>query len=252
MAKSIAGTLFVYNGESMDYCYKEAINSLKEFCDYVIVVDAGSVDGTIPELKKLEDEKTEIILNNDWELHEGKTKLSHFSNIANQRAQDLGFDYIFNLQADEIVHENCYDNIREAVELNADGYLITRINLWASPYLQLNVPNNRMPCSKYIVRLAKSHYRSYDDAESMAVLFSNMYAKDIRIYHMGFVRKREVHPKKIRYMQGEVFKVGIDEKLGNDEYFNPYLWFSKQDLVPIDEPLPKIIQNWAKERYYND
>lgn len=43
----IAGTTFIRNGETYDYCYLETIQCLLEFCDHVFVVDAGSGDGTL-------------------------------------------------------------------------------------------------------------------------------------------------------------------------------------------------------------
>ena len=69
---------------------------------------------------------------------------------------------------------------------------------------------------------------------------------------MGFVRKREVMRGKIINMQVDVFGMEhYDSKLDESELFNPDLWFDpKTDLKPIDEPLPAIIQNWAKERVY--
>jgi hypothetical protein len=65
---------------------------------------------------------------------------------------------------------------------------------------------------------------------------------------MGFVRDRRIHPLKIKEMQGNIFQCGVDEKLNGMEVFDSTKWFSPEDLKPIDEPLPKIIQNWALAR----
>jgi hypothetical protein len=69
---------------------------------------------------------------------------------------------------------------------------------------------------------------------------------------MGFVRKREVMKGKIIHMQVGIFEMEKhDEKLDVDDMFHPEFWFDpKKDLRPIDEPLPLIIQKWAKERIY--
>lgn len=251
MSKKLAGTLFIRNGIEHDYCFVEATKCLTEFCDHVFVVDAGSDDGTKEVLLKMNPDKITLIFRNDWEEVKGKEKLNFFTNIAIKKAQEEGYEYQFNLQADEIISEKSYAEIRKAISDGDEGYMCKRINLWASPYMQLDVPLNRMPCSTSIVRLAKTKYRSYDDAENVGVPLVNTYFEGgIRIYHMGFVRKREVMKSKIINMQCNVFGMEhYDAKLDQAEIFNPDLWFNPQtDLRPIDEPLPKLIQQWAKER----
>jgi glycosyltransferase involved in cell wall biosynthesis len=247
----LTGVTFAHNSISQDYCLRECVNSLKEFCDKIIVLDAGSTDGTSDLIRSFEDSKTKIILrdNEEWQIQKGKEKLSYFTNKA---LQCVDTDWFYYQQADEITHESSYPSIRKAIEGNSEAFLISRINLWGSPYTRLNVPQSRMPCSEQIVRLAKNKYRAYDDAESIAVIPNESYVDLIRMYHMGFVRKREVHAAKIRHMQAEVFQVGVDPKLEGMDIFDPYKWFSKEDLAPLTEPLPSIIQKWAAERYYPD
>lgn len=253
---TLAGTTFVRNGETYDYCYLETIKSLLDFCDHVFVVDAGSDDGTYEKIKKLTSRWITVISRpaEEWHAQQGtgKSKLCYFTDIALQAAEDAGYDYQFYLQCDEIVHEKSYHTIRRAIETREEAYFSTRINLWESPYLMLQVPQNRKPCSTEIVRLTKTKYRSYGDAESIASPSPNVsYINDIRIYHMGFVRKREVMKDKIINMQEGVFELGHhDPKLDGHDIFQPRLWFGENDLVPISEELPSNIQKWAKERVY--
>ena len=145
-----------------------------------------------------------------------------------------------------------YQHIRRAIESGDAGYMCERINLWDGPYTKLNVEQNRMPCSTQVIRLAKSEYRSYGDAESLAVPFLNLNWVDrIAIYHMGFVRRREVMKDKVINMQRNVFELGHhDPKLDLSETFNPKFWFSEDEIELIEEPLPRIIQKWAEERIY--
>jgi glycosyltransferase involved in cell wall biosynthesis len=253
MPKSLAGTLFVYNGKSQDYCYLEAIRCLQELCDFVIVCDAGSTDGTRERLRKLQQKVGWLALieceKGEWESQRGKEKLNHFTNKAIEMAEFMGFDYQFNLQADEIIHEDSYPYIREAIELDQEAFQCRRINLWGSPFTRLNVPQNRLPCSEVILRLAKTHCRSYGDAESLQSGTCSMdYINKIRLYHMGFVRDRKIHPDKIRHMQKDVFLLDPDKKLEGMEVFDPWKWFDREDVIPIGEPLPKLIQKWALDR----
>jgi hypothetical protein len=252
MSKRLAGTLFIYNGESQDYCYLESIRCLQEFCDHVFVVDAGSLDGTVSELNKIKDDNTTIVtlFHSEWLKQYGKKKLNYFTNISIKEAQDADYEYQFNLQADEIVHEKSYDAIRRAIETGQEAFMCSRINLWQSPYMRLDVPQERKPCSTSIIRLAKTNYRSVDDAENLEAPANFDFLNDIIIYHMGFVRKRDVMKKKIIHIQEQIFGTDHDKKLDGSDIFIPERWFEKEDLKPIDEPLPKIIQQWAKERYY--
>lgn len=252
MSKTLGGTLFIRNGEKFDYCYKEAIQCLLEFCDQVVVCLVPTPDDdTIHHVSLMEARhrnlKIRVMSDVDWEeMHfHGKHRLSIFTNYA---IEILDTDYVFNLQGDEIVDPGSYEWIRRAINEGGEGYLCSRINLWGSPYTQLNVPHNRKPCSTEIVRLTKTCYRAYDDAESIAAPVDSKYLDKIKIWHMGFVRKREVHPAKIREMQGNIFSCGVDNKLEGMEVFDSTKWFGPEDLIPIEGELPPLIREWAKER----
>lgn len=253
MAKSLGGSLFIRNGEKYDYCYKEAIQCLLEFCDKVVVcvVPTDADDRTIWEVLNMADgnQKLNVRIVEDryWQAMEfqNKHRLSIFTNYA---IEMLDTDYVFNLQGDEVVCPSSYEYIRKAINEGSEGYLCSRINLWGSPKTQLNVPHERKPCSTEIVRLTKTCYRAYDDAESIAAPVDSKYLEQIKIWHMGFVRSRKVHPAKIREMQGSIFKCGIDAKLDGMEVFDSTKWFSGDDLIPIEGELPPLIRRWAKER----
>lgn len=249
--QSLGGSLIVRDGIKFDYNFVESINCLLGFCDQVAVIDGGSTDGTAEVLKTMDNPKLKIkyYKPEDWTAIEGKEKLVWFTDRA---IEMLDTDWNFYLQADEILHERSYSWVRKAIEDKADSYLCRRINLWGNPFTQLNVPQNRMPCSEIVCRLARTKYRSYGDAESLrtdGATCGHNYIDAIVIYHMGFVRKREVMKAKIINMQEGVFGMsGHDAKLDGSDVFQPELWFSGSDLMPITEPLPRIIQHWALER----
>lgn len=253
---TLGGSQFVRNGLLYDYCFQESIENLLAFCDKVSVVDAGSTDGSDDILREMEAKHKKLsvlyLQPEEWEKTNGmgKEKLCVFTDMAIER---LDTDYNYYQQSDEITHEDSFDFIRKAIETNQEAYMIKRINLWATPYLYLNVPHNRLPCSTEIIRLAKTQYRSIGDAESINAQCVMDYVPYIRMYHMGFVRKKEVMKSKIINMQCGVFEmVEHDKKLDETEYFNPYAYFEPKDLAPIYEPLPAIIQHWAFSRYINN
>lgn len=247
MAK-LTGITFAHNSVSQDYCLSESVASLKEFCDEVIVLDAGSIDGTTELISSFQDKRTKIILcsNEEWREQRGKEKLSYFTNKA---IEQVDTEWIYYQQADEITHEQSYEWIRKAIEVGGEGYLVSRINLWGSPYKQLNVEHHRKPCSSEIIRLTKRYYGAYDDAESIGAPASDAFVEHIRMYHMGFVRDKRKHVDKIRHMQSQVFEVEVDSKLEGMDVFDGSKWFNYEtDLIDIKEPLPALIQQWAKER----
>jgi hypothetical protein len=243
---SIAKDVILY-----DYCAKETVLNMLEFSDYVIVCYVESTDGTLDLLKSIKNDKLEIIelTLSDWNFFEDKNRLSYITNIAIQRADNLGFQYVFSLQMDEILHENSYQSIKEAVNANHEAYLINRINLWKDCNHQLEVPQHRKPCSTEVIRLAKSCYRTYDDAESFNAP-AHWIIDDAFIFHYGFVRKKEVMKDKIKNMQQVVFGMAdYDQKLNDCEVFDADLWFSpEKDLIPIQMEHPKVIQEWTLSR----
>lgn len=253
--KFLAGTLFVHNGLSQDYSYHAAIESLQALCDHVIVVDAGSNDGTYEDILTLKNDKTTIIrlTYEDWVNQRGREKLNYFTNVAIERAQEMGFEWQINLQADEVIHEDSFPYIRKAIELDEEAYLVTRINLWGSPYTMLNVPQRRKPVSTQICRLTKTNYRSVGDAESIGAPACPDFINKINFFHTGFVRDRVKHIQKIKHIQRDVFLIDYDKRADISDTFNPWQWgFDRSDVVPIEGTLPKFVEQWAKQRDYDE
>lgn len=257
MSRTLGGSLLIRDGFKYDYPFVEAIRCLLELCDKVVVCVVPTQDGTyervldMAECEAIAGRKDKLIVRafNDidwWHLSfTGKHRLSTFTNYA---IEFLNTDYVFNLQSDEIIDPKSYEWIRKAVSEGAEGYLCKRINLWKDPYHQLNVPHHRKPCSTEILRLAKTCYRAYDDAESIAAPCESKYVDLIKIWHYGFVRKKEVHPEKIRQMQRDIFLMTPDEKLNGMGDFEWNRWFSEEDLLPVTEEHPPLIREWIATR----
>ena len=248
----LGGTVIICDALRQDYCIREAIQCLQAFCDEIVVLDAGSTDGTreyIWDLTQHPRTKLVSVTNEEWLAQQGRTKLSYFTNVARDF---LSTTWHFNLQADEILHQHCIWTVRNAIETASDdvqAFRVTRINLWGDPYHQLNVPQDRKPVSTEIIRLARTQYDSYDDAESLQAPAVDTILHDARIYHMGFVRDRRKHLVKIRHIQDEVFLIDHDKRIDGMTEFDPWaMGFTHEDVEPIKEPLPVFIQDWARTR----
>lgn len=223
---------------------------MQAFADQVVVLDAGSTDGTAELVKKYQDYKTKVIClsTEDWFAQNGRQKLAYFQNKAKEH---LDTDYYMVIQSDEILQERSFRTAREAIQSGREAYMCWRINLWWNAYTMLNVEQSRKPCSTEVIRLAKVGYDSVDDGENIAapnVCFD--YMDDLRIYHMGFVRKMDVMKEKVIHMQESVFETPHDARLDEDVQFNPDRYFDREkDSLPLFEPLPRHIQKWAEERW---
>jgi len=253
--KKLCGISIARNAVKYDYCLKESLLSMLEVCDHVICAYVECEDGTKELIESIKSEKLQVMYlpDSEWDVHNNKFRLSYITNIALAEAERLEYEYVIYVQADEVLSERSADSIKIGIDEGHEAYLVKRVNLWKSPYLQLDVPQERKPCSTEVIRLTKSCYRAYDDAENINAQ-TLLYIPTIVIYHMGFVRKREIMKDKIINMQQGVFAMEhYDNKLDQCEIFNPDLWFDpKTDLKPIDEPLPKLIKEWAAERHYED
>jgi hypothetical protein len=256
MNKTLGGASFVYNGIKQDYNYIETLECLYALCDELSLCFGGD-DGTIEaihEWYQTKDwSKKRLLLTEfekeDWDAQIGREKLSYFSNLAIQR---LTTTHVFYLQADEILHQDSFNAVRTAINtMDVPAFMVTRFNLWGSPYTMLNVPQERKPCSTEVIRLAKNYARCVGDAESLGCvpLCTDQFVKEIRIYHMGFVRDSMKHLEKIRHIQDEVFLIDHDKRIDTmTSGFEPWVMFSPEDVIPIPEELPVFIQEWAKER----
>lgn len=249
MAKKLGSSILLYNCESQDYCWREAIASVKAFADELVILDAGSTDQTAEMAKEYEDEKTKVIClpNSEWSKMRGKEKLSHFTNMAKEM---LSTEWHFNIQADEVVSEKSIPYIKMAIEQDEEGFFCRRVNLWGDSRHHIKYGHPRMPVGDTIIRLAKTKYYSVDDAEGIFTGGASYdFFENIQIYHMGFVRNKYIHTKKIEHMLTKVFGMGMDKSVEEmNGVFNPWSNFTKEDVVPIKGELPIYVREWAKVR----
>jgi len=227
----------------------EAAASLIALCDQVVLLDAGSDDGTAELLRTLESDKVKVITldRTVWECLKpiGKERLAFFKNEA---ISYLTTDWNINIEGDEVIHEDSFPFIRKAIDQDAEAWLCHRFNLWGTPYHMLNVPQERKPCSNEVIRLAKTKYRSSGDAESLDAQAKGL-VDGIRIFHMGFVRKPEVMIKKIINIQEQIYLMDHDKRIDPmGDKFDPWAIFSKDDVIPIPTELPFFVKKWALDR----
>jgi len=261
---SLGGSLMVCHGLKFDFPFLEAIESMVPVCDQIALTFFSGEDLKAFHDKFGDDKKFKIAKLDEsrFDNDPGKRRLATWKNFT---IDMLTTEWNLNLEADEILHEATIPEVLEAIEKPNEGYLIRRVNLWGDCYHYINYPlieskgrGGELPCSNHVRRLCKTKYRSHPEGDAESIDFPNLntdYAETIRTYHMSFVRdQRMMLPAKI-FIQEKVFDLGYHDPRFDDDLnknggkFNPYTRFSREDLLPVTEPLPKVIQAWATSRH---
>jgi glycosyltransferase involved in cell wall biosynthesis len=166
----ISGYTTTYNCISGGYPFRESIASMLGFCDEVVVVDAGSSDGTIESLTAMSHEDGRILVHvqpRDWEsprsaVFDGQQK-------ALARAICTG-DYCWQQDSDEIVHENDYQKIRDmaaSFPTNVDLIALPVVEFWGSTdKVRIDVNPWKWRFSRNVPHMTHGipgHLRRFDD-----------------------------------------------------------------------------------------
>ncbi len=117
-APTISGYTTVRNANTMLYPWKATVQSMLGFCDEVIVVDGGSSDNTWSDLQEMaaaqEDGKLKI---HQKQIDEDSPGFAYESDgKLKAAARDLcTMEYCWQMDADEVVHEDDYEKITNLV-----------------------------------------------------------------------------------------------------------------------------------------
>ena len=110
----ISGFTIVRNAIKFNYPVLESIQSILPICDEFIVNVGDSEDETLALIQSIDDPKIKII-QNTWDMSQGKEVLSFQTNLALEEC--IG-DWAFYLQTDEVIHENDLERIKKAMQRN--------------------------------------------------------------------------------------------------------------------------------------
>jgi glycosyltransferase involved in cell wall biosynthesis len=130
---TISGYTTTRNCISQGYPYMQAINSMLEFCDQVVVVDCGSDDGTWEELtnKTLETDKLTL---KRVDLDYNDSRFALFDGYSKALARSLcTSEFCWQQDSDEIVHEDDAEKIKDLVKRfpsNANLIALPVVEYW--------------------------------------------------------------------------------------------------------------------------
>lgn len=194
---------FVKNAIKYDYPIVESIRSILPIADEYIICAGDSEDDTEKWIGLIGSGKIKII-HSVWDknLREEGRVLAVETDKAIDAAPDDA-DWLFYLQADEVVHEKYLPVIKEAMEKFKDdkrveGLLFRYIHFYGS---YIYVGDGRKWYSKEIrVIRNNKQIRSYRDAQGFRINGRKLRVKqiDAYIYHYGWVRNPVLMQKKWR------------------------------------------------------
>lgn len=245
----VSGFTIVRNAIKYDYPIKEAILSILPLCDEVVVAVGNSEDDTLNLIRSINSNKIKII-ETVWDdtLREGGKVLAVETNKAFD-AISKESDWAIYIQADEIMHEKYYDNIRSALinyqyDKNVDGLLFNYTHFYGSYDY---VGDSRRWYRKEI-RIIKNDkaIRSYKDAQGFRKNGKKLHVKPINayIYHYGWVKPPDAQQAK----QKSFNKLWHDDEwmkknISNSDFFD----YSQIDsLAHFTGEHPKVMHDRIK------
>lgn len=252
---TLGGNICIRNGFELDYCWREAIQSLLPVCDEVVVCDGGSTDGTREHIVEWAEREPKIkLVDYPWPNPKGDIKF--WTDWLNFAREHIKCDFQIQLDADEVLSENSYDWIKSYKHCTEAGkhesLWCKRWNFWRDA--QSLIPYGHC-LSNRVCRIAPQGVWLPSDGADERGWRATALAQDsgIEIFHYGFIRKRESFFKKARALQ-EMFFNSYDPRLEEVEKvdgnwmvnISEVEWTTQ--LVPFEGKHPMIMEKWLTER----
>lgn len=207
----VSAFTYVRNGLQLDYPFIESMQSILPIVDEYIVVLGDSADGSREAITDLNNAKIKIV-DTVWDDNmrsDGKI----FAQQANIGLDNVSkdADWIFHLQADEVVHEKDLPVIKDAMqkylsETKVEGLLFDFINFFGD-YLHY-APSRRYHQKEIRVIRNDPNYRSYKDSQGFRFFTNPSHMEnekgrklsvkkiDASVYHYSYVKDPKVQLQK--------------------------------------------------------
>jgi glycosyltransferase involved in cell wall biosynthesis len=174
----VSGLTIIRNGVKLQYPFLESIQAMLPICDEFIAVVGDCEDDTRARIVALGSDKIRIV-DTVWDpkLREGGRVLAQQTNVGLDEAKG---DWIFYLQADEMIHEKDLHEIRQEMEANlndtqVEGLLFPYHHFWTYDFVTVTRRAYRRE-----VRVVRNlpGLRSYRDAQGFRI-FSSKEASEL-------------------------------------------------------------------------
>jgi len=248
----VSGFTIIRNAIKADYPIKEAVFSILPLCDEVIIAVGKSDDNTLELIKSFDSPKIKII-ETEWDdtLREGGKLLADETNKALANV-DPKASWCVYIQADECLHENDFNTIKNAMQVhekdsNIDGLLFNYKHFYGS-YDYLADSRNWY---RKEIRIIKNNPEivSYKDAQGFR--FKNnkklkVKAIGANVFHYGWVKHPKLQLEKLKQARklwhNDAF---LEKEYQNQEAFD----FNEVDSLSIFKGThPEVIKARINEK----
>lgn len=198
----VSGFTIVRNAVKYDYPIVEAITSVLPLCDEFIVAVGNSEDETLGLIQSINDPRIKII-QTVWDdtLREGGRVLADETNKA-YAAISPQADWCFYIQGDEVIHENSYAELKQAMLDHKDDQRVEGLCLrYRHFYGSYDYVGDSRKWYRREVRIIRKHdgitsYRDaqgfrFKDGRKLKVKLLNAY-----VHHYGWVKPPEAQQAK--------------------------------------------------------
>ncbi len=142
----ISGFMIVRDVLGQGYPFVEAIASALPICDEFVISDGYSTDGTYEVLERVATLNAKVkVYRYRWPE---KKDLRVLADVTNEVRKKCNFQYIFSVQANEIIHQDSVPFIK------ALPSMLPHVNTFSFPYLQLL--NNNKLTEEFRLRFSKN------------------------------------------------------------------------------------------------
>lgn len=260
----ISGFSYIRNGFTYQYPFLESIQSILPVCDEFVIAVGNSTDGTREAIEALNDPKIRIV-DTVWDeqMRTGGTIFAQQANIALDACTG---DWLFHIQADEIIHENDLPTIRTAIEKadadeRVEGLLFDFLNFYGS-YNYLNGSRYQHKKEIRIVR-AGLDVRSYRDSQGFRKFPPELTQQSgfkgeklrvraigVPVYHYSYVRPPKEMSQKSRYFSSFYLDDAQLEKhfAGHQDEAN---YYAIERVLPFTGTHPAVMADWIATGNYD-
>jgi glycosyltransferase involved in cell wall biosynthesis len=243
----VSGFTVVRNAQLMGYPIVESIRSLLPLCDEVVVGVGQSDDNTRSLIESIGDKKIKIF-DAFWDTTKTKGGLI-LSEKTNEALAKCSYDWCFYLQADEVVHEDDLESIKQSIEKydsdkRVQGLLFDYLHFYGSFHV-IATARNWYRREIRIVRKS-SGIQSWNDAQGFRVNGEKPFvcSSGGRVFHYGWVKPPQLMGQKNKLLSRWWHGNRLDQAFDNFEFNNQY------GLRPFKLSHPKVMrdlvatQNW--------
>lgn len=242
----ISGMTIVKNAIQYGYPIVEAVRSILPICDEFIINEGYSDDGTYELIQQINDPKVRIIRQH-WDLSNDVDGLSDQTNIA---LQECTGDWVFYVQADEVIHEHDLPRLKNIMQRHlhdpsVDSFRLKWLHFYGS-YYRYRVDYGWFQKEDRIIRNNNTIESTQDALTFRRKDGHELKKKVLRtlLYHYGWVQPEEVMNQ--RKVNLSSMCIGA-QKLSDDQRGKRYDYGDLNRFPVYFGSHPTVMKDWITQ-----